>query len=242
MAACSWPSRCGFSFWLFMCVFAMYYLFMNRSGRKCFLSRHRSAVTCSSDVQSRAQPHRPGFPRRPRLAGRADNPFLSDNLPRCNIPLEVDRGHSARRHARPHPERQGRSMPIRPANQPRAAHDVTHDMRRVLRLVISLLLVFCTPSVVHDYGIASVPSFEQRSKTDHFAPSIAESTIGSVDLVQRTNPKSSDRTFCDAVIPDQVPIVSILFLTFSVFEAIDRFVRKIGFKAISSRAPPRSIF
>jgi hypothetical protein len=108
-----------------------------------------------------------------------------------------------------------------------------------LRLVISLLLVFCTPLVVHDYSPASVPSLEQRSQTDHFAPSIAESAIGSFDLVQRVNPKSSDRPFYDAVVPDQVSISSTPFLAFSPFKVIDRFARKISFKAISSRAPPR---
>lgn len=73
---------------------------------------------------------------------------------------------------------------------------------------------------------------------EHFAPGIVESTIGSVDLAQRGQPKPSDRTFFNAVVPDQASIVSTPFPTFSPFNVIDRFAHKIGFKAISSRAPP----
>ncbi len=119
---------------------------------------------------------------------------------------------------------------------------MTTSIDGILRLVIALLLVFCTPPVERDHGTTSEPSLEQRSKMAHFAPSIVESTIGSADLVQRGQPKPSDRTFHDATVPDQTSIVSTPFLTLSPLSVIDRFAQKINFKAISNRAPPCFIF
>ena len=112
----------------------------------------------------------------------------------------------------------------------------------ILRLVIPLLLVLCTQPTVHDCGLRNVQSLQESAGMVHFTSAFMEPSIGAVDLAQKDNYKSSDRNFHDDLIFDHISIISKSAFVFTFSAFIDRFATKTGFKAISSRAPPRFIF
>jgi hypothetical protein len=111
-------------------------------------------------------------------------------------------------------------------------------MSCVLRLAISLLLVFCTPPAVDQCAKSTALSLEQGSTMTYSAQVITEPAVVSIDLAQRINHKSSDNAFQIFVVPLQISVLSRTHLAFIPFYIIDRFANIIGLKATALRAPP----
>lgn len=111
-------------------------------------------------------------------------------------------------------------------------------MNCILRLIISLLLVFCTLPAVDQCTKDAALSLEQGSTMAYSAQVIMEPAVVSIDLGQRATQKYSDNVFQYFTLPTNAPNVSPRALTFVPFYIIDRFANIIGLKAIALRAPP----
>lgn len=111
-----------------------------------------------------------------------------------------------------------------------------------LRLVISILLVFCTPPTIDKYSKNSTRYLESSSKTAHFSSTIMEPTIVGIDTSQREIRKSSNSDFQDALIISHNSTLPSISLSFISSYINDRAAKKIVLKAVASRAPPRFKF
>lgn len=111
-------------------------------------------------------------------------------------------------------------------------------MSCVLRLTISLLLVFCTPPAVDHCAKNAALALEQGSTMTYSAQVVTEPAAVSIDLGHRLSHKSSDNAFPFFVIPLQTSIISRIPFAFIPFYVINRFANIIGLKATALRAPP----
>ena len=111
-------------------------------------------------------------------------------------------------------------------------------MSCILRLTISLLLVFCTPPAVDHCAKNAALALEQGSTMTYSSQVVMEPAVVSIDLGQRVSHKSSDSAFHFFAIPLQTSIISRVSLAFIPFYIIDRFANIIGLKATALRAPP----
>ena len=115
----------------------------------------------------------------------------------------------------------------------------THSL---LRIAISLLLVFCAHPIAKECAHDTIQSIENISSAAYFAPVILKSTTGIINFTIKESHNSSNKSFHHAVILDQLftkltqPLFSFLL------DAADRFSNKIRLDATATRAPPIFIF
>jgi hypothetical protein len=115
---------------------------------------------------------------------------------------------------------------------------MVQEKKNILKLTISLLLVFCILPFDASYELAAVQHPEKRPKTVLFIPAFMECTVGAAITNQRTIFSSFDELLKDTLIFKQKSIeltrAYVSFLT----ELSVRFAKYAGQKAITIRAPP----
>ena len=108
----------------------------------------------------------------------------------------------------------------------------------LLRLTISLLLIFCAHPIPKECAQDTGKLIQYSSSMAHFGPAILGSPVAIVGLTSKTIHNSSDNFFQYALILDQAltnltqPLLSVLF------NAIDCFSNKIWIDSTATRAPP----
>lgn len=108
----------------------------------------------------------------------------------------------------------------------------------LLRLTISLLLVFCAHPIPKECVQDTGKLIQYNSSMAHFGPAILGSTIAVVGLTSKTIYNSLDNFFQYALILDQA-LINLTKPLFSVlFNAIDCCLNKIWIDATATRAPP----
>lgn len=108
----------------------------------------------------------------------------------------------------------------------------------LLRLTISLLLVFCAHPISKECAQDTVQSFTNSSSMAYFAPAILESTFATVSSTSKEGYNSSDKSFQYALILHQILLNSTQPLFSIHFNDIDYFANKIWLAATATRAPP----
>jgi len=108
----------------------------------------------------------------------------------------------------------------------------------LLRLAISLLLVFCAHPIAKECAHDTVQSIGNISSIASFAPAILESATGFINASPRESYNSSKNSFHYALNLDQIHLKSTPPLFSFLFDAIDRFANKIWLDATATRAPP----
>lgn len=108
----------------------------------------------------------------------------------------------------------------------------------LLRLTISLLLVFCAHPIPKECAQETGNLIQYNSSMAHFAPAILGSTIAIVGLTPKTIYNSHDTFFQHSLILDQV-LINLTQPLFSVLSnASDFFNNKIRIDTKATRAPP----
>ena len=97
----------------------------------------------------------------------------------------------------------------------------------LLRLTISLLLVFCAHPISKECAQDTVQSFTNSSSMAYFAPAILESTFATVSSTSKEGYNSSDKSFQYALILHQILLNSTQPLFSIHFNDIDYFANKI---------------
>lgn len=108
----------------------------------------------------------------------------------------------------------------------------------LLRLTISLLLVFCAHPISKECAQDTIQSFTNSSSMAYFAPAILEATFSTASLTSRERYNSSDKSFQYALILHQIHLNSTQPLFSIHFNDIDCFANKIWHAATATRAPP----
>lgn len=108
----------------------------------------------------------------------------------------------------------------------------------LLRLTISLLLVFCAHPIPKECAQDTGKLIQYSSSMAHFGPAILGSAVAIVGLTPKTNYNSSDNLFQYTPILDQA-LTNLTQPLFSVlFNASDCFANKIWIDSTATRAPP----
>lgn len=108
----------------------------------------------------------------------------------------------------------------------------------LLRLTISLLLVFCAHPISKECAQDTVQSFTNSSSMVYFTPAILESTLATVSSTSKESYNSSDKSFQYALTLHQILLNSTQPLFSIHFNDIDCFANKIWLAATATRAPP----